>query len=331
MTGHIKPKNNGSWLLLIHQIPPKPSYFRVKIWRKLQHVGAVAIKSSVYVLPKSEQSYEAFQWVMREIIDAKGEATICGATFVEGLADHEVEALFNAARNADYAKLAGSAKKAAKVLPPKSKLTSKRRKEAETKVTRLKRRLAEVVAIDFFGASGRVITEGLITEIQSRLHASEPGTASIGRALIRSKDLRGRTWVTRRTVHVDRIGSAWLIHRFIDPEAKFKFVEAKGYQPSSNELRFDMFEAEFTHEGDLCTFEVLIARAHLNDPALRQLAQIIHEIDLQDAKYGRVDTAGIAEVINGICALYPEDLDRLSRGSAILDALYQYFTRRKRK
>src|SRR5437870_1106849 len=90
------------FLVLIHQIPPKPSYLRVKIGRRLQRLGAVAIKNSVYVLPRSEQSQEDFQWVVREIRAGGGDASVCEARFVEGLSDDEVEALFHAAREADY-------------------------------------------------------------------------------------------------------------------------------------------------------------------------------------------------------------------------------------
>ncbi len=105
------------------------------------------------------------------------------------------------------------------------------------------------------------------------------------------RPLQGSVWVTRQGVHVDRIASAWLIRRFIDPEARFKFVPAKGYVPEPGELRFDMFEAEFTHEGDRCTFEVLLARAGLADPALAAIGEIVHDIDLKDAKFGREETA----------------------------------------
>src|SRR6267378_8706615 len=98
------------WLLLIHQIPPKPDYFRVKIWRRLQRIGAVAIKNSVYVLPKSDQTLEDFQWIVREIVEGGGDASLCEAGFVEGLSDGQIEALFRAARDADYAAIADEAR-----------------------------------------------------------------------------------------------------------------------------------------------------------------------------------------------------------------------------
>ena len=322
--------DSGRWLLFIHNIPPKPSYFRVKIWRRLQKLGAVAVKNSVYILPKSKASNESFHWIMREVFQAGGEASICEATFVDGLTDQQAESLFNGARNGDYAALADEARKVSKQIPSKGKVSDDRRKEVEAGLIRLKRRLADIVEVDFFGASGRESAEGVINEIDSRLKSGSPETALIGKASVNIKDLKGRTWVTRQGIHVDRIASAWLIRRFIDPKAKFKYVDGKGYQPKAGELRFDMFEAEFTHEGNLCTFEVLIARTHIDDPALRQIAEIIHEIDIGDEQYIRTDVDGIAQLINGICFGHKEDTDRLARGSALFDDLYEYF-KRKRK
>ena len=142
-------------------------------------------------------------------------------------------------------------------------------------------------------------------------------------------DLRGRTWVTRKGVHVDRIASAWLIRRFIDPEARFRFVPAKGYVPDTGELRFDMFEAEFTHEGDRCTFEVLLGRTGLSDPALSAIGEIVHDIDLKDEKFGREEAAGIRTLVAGICAPDREDDERIARGSAVFDDLYESFRKKR--
>ena len=142
-------------------------------------------------------------------------------------------------------------------------------------------------------------------------------------------DLHGRTWVTRTGVHVDRIASAWLIRRFIDPEARFKFVPAKGYAPDTGELRFDMFEAEFTHEGDRCTFEALLSRTGLSDPALSAIGEIVHDIDLKDEKFGREEAAGIRTLVAGICAPDRDDAERIARGSAVFDDLYESFRKKR--
>lgn len=319
----------GRWLLLIHQIPPKPNYFRVKIWRRLQRLGAVAVKNSVYVLPKNEQTQEDFQWILREIIEGGGDATLCEARFVEGLSDEQIEDLFQAARSSGYHQIAEEARRIAKSLPANLRAEDDRRGQPEIDLDRLKRRLADVVAIDFFGAPGREAAEGLISGLEARLHPTEPGTRGATPAKARLDELHGRTWVTRKGIYVDRMASAWLIRRFIDPEARFKFVPARGYKPESGELRFDMFEAEFTHEGDCCTFEVMIGRLELTDSALRPIAEIVHDIDLKDSKFGRQETTGIDRLIAGIAMGYKDDENRLSRASAVFDDLYVYFTRKR--
>lgn len=234
-------ESGPQWLLLIHQIPPKPDYFRVKVGRRLRRIGARLLKNSVYVLPRTDEGLEDFQWLAREIVAEGGEATVCEASFLEGLTDSEVKAMFD----------------------PKN----------PTGVT----------------------------------------------------DYAGRTWVTRQGVKVDRMASAWLIRRFIDRSARFKFVPAKGYQPAASDLRFDMFEGEFTHEGDACTFETLLTRFALDDPALRQIAEIVHDVDCKDEKFGRAEAAGFALVIDGIARTCKEDADRLERATPIFEDLYHHF------
>lgn len=317
------------WLLLIHQIPPKPDYFRVKIWRKLQRLGAVAIKNSVYTLPRSDQAHEDLQWVLREIVEGGGDASICEAHFIEGLPDEQIEALFRTARDADYAALAENARRLLDSLPSRGSADRAKRATLETELARLKRRRAEIAAIDFFETSGRQVVDGLLGAAEKRLFPSPGPKGRHTKLKAKTEEFRGRTWVTRKGIHVDRMASAWLVRRFIDPGARFKFVLGKGYSPRKGELRFDMFEAEFTHEGDRCTFEVLLDRFGLRDPALRSMAEIVHDIDLKDAKYERPETPGVEHLIAGIAMAHKEDETRLSRGSAVLDDLHEYFKRKR--
>jgi hypothetical protein len=314
------------WLLLIHQLPAKPAYLRVKIWRRLQALGAVAIKNSVYALPASEQSQEDYDWLLKEILEAGGEAVIWEARLAGGLSDGEIRALFNAARDADYAEIDAEAR----ALEARIAATAgDARAEAKTQLRRLKARLAEVVAIDHFGADGREVADGLVAGLEAALaeaatevpsSRSEPGPAGIG-------ELKNRVWVTRQGVHVDRIACAWLVRRFIDDRAAFKFVPSRGYVPAPGELRFDMFDAEFTHEGDRCSFEVLLERAGLDDPALAAIAEIVHDIDLKDGKFAREEAGGIKMLISGICADTRDDDERLARGMTIFDDLHAVFRR----
>jgi len=296
------------WLLLIHQLPAKPDYFRVKIWRRLQRIGAVAIKSSVYVLPFTDQAAEDFQWVRRDVVAAGGEASVCQAAFVDGLSDAQIEALFRAQRDAEYAELAAAAEP----------LARERHRDVAGDVVRLERRLAEIVALDHFGAVGRRAAEAALGRVRPR--SARARTVPTG-----ARPARGHTWVTRSGVYVDRIASAWLIRRFIDPDARFRFVTTQAHHPAVGEQRFDMFEAEFTHDGDRCTFESLVARFGLADPALGAIGEVVHDIDCKDGKFGRGETAGVERVIAGIVRRYASDTARVERGGAVLDDLYEAF------
>jgi hypothetical protein len=322
------PELESRWLLLIHQIPPKPDYLRVKIWRRLQRLGAVPVKNSVYILPKSEQAQEDFQWILREVVESGGDASLCEARFVDGLSDDEVEELFRSAREVEYREISREAERLATSLSKKTKTAGEGSKQSAVELDKLHKRVAEIVAIDFFGAPGREGAERLIFAIDARLREHIlPDKGAL--AKLQAQDLRDRTWVTRKGIHVDRMGSAWLIRRFIDPGAHFKFVPAKRYQPEPAELRFDMYEAEFTHEGDRCTFEVLLERTGLKDPALQPIAEIVHDIDLKDAKFAREETTGIDRLIAGIAMGHKDDESRLARSSAMFDDLYEYFKRKQ--
>jgi hypothetical protein len=324
----MNDSTDGRWLLLIHQLPPKPDYFRVKIWRRLQRLGTVPIKNSVYVLPKNDQTQEDFQWVLREIIEGGGEASLCEARFVDGLSDDQVEALFQAARGAEYDQIAEEARRLTEIPLPEGQIEDSRRTQSEIDLARLKRRLAEVVAIDFFGAPGREAAEGLVSGVELRMRDKRLGKQSVSATAARQENLQGKTWVTRKGIYVDRMASAWFIRRFIDSGARFKFVPPKGYKPLPDELRFDMFEAEFTHEGDRCSLEVLIERTGLNEPALGPIAEIVHDIDLKDSKFGRQETPGIERLLAGIAMAHKDDEARLARGEAVFDDLYEYFKRK---
>ena len=316
------------WLLLLHQLPAKPSYLRVKVWRRLQGIGAVAVKNAVYVLPASEQAQEDFDWVLKEVTEAGGEAVICEARFVDGLTDDEVKAQFNATREREYEGLTKEARNLAKSL--RKKITSERRVEAKSRLTRLKARQAEIVALDFFGAVGREAVDGLLAGIESRLTEEVAERPMPDRSKAAGpEDLKGHVWVTRQGVFIDRIACAWLVRRFIDPTARFKFVPPKGYVPEMGEVRFDMFEAEFTHEGDRCSFEVILERSGLQDRALQAIAEIVHDIDLKDEKFGRTECAGIRTLFAGAAVAHSDDEARIAAGSTILDNLYAYFGRKR--
>ena len=318
---------SARWLLLIHQIPPRPNYLRVKFGRQLQKAGAVAMKNSVYVLPRSDASLEALEWIGQDIRRAGGEATICESHLVAGISDEGVEALFNAVRNADYQELLEETRRLRKPLGRRRRLDDGARAELTSSLSRLRKRQAEIEGLNHFGANGREPLAAALEEIEALTVNGKPLQQ---RPPVQISRPRGAVWVTRKGVHVDRMASAWLIRTRIDPDARFKFVPGKGYTPEPTELRFDMFEAEFTHEGDLCTFEVLLRRFALaQDPALASIAEIVHAIDVRDGRGELPERAGVERVINGIAAGQPDDEARLAASAVLFDALAEAFRKRR--
>ena len=299
------------WLLLIHQLPAEPAYLRVKVARRLKRLGAVQLKSSVYVLPASDETAEDFRWLLREIVAGGGEATLARTGFLDGIDDQEVRAMFQRERDAEYDEIIATARGLATAEP-----------RAE-EVQRLRRRLAEAAARDFFDAPTRAAAEHAVAGAERRLRGGEEPAAAGASPAVAAP--RGATWVTRRHVKVDRLSSAWLIRRFVDPEARFAFVDPVSYRHSPGELRFDMYEGEFGHEGERCTFETLLARFALDDPALQRVGEVVHDLDCKESRFGHPEAAGVAAMVQGIAAAHERDEERLQAGLPLFEALYRSF------
>ncbi len=307
------------WLALLHQLPAKPPYLRVKIWRRLQAIGAVPLKNAVHVLPRSDASEAAFRELLDEIVASGGEATLIAARLVAGQSDVDVRALFDGARDADYAEIAQAARRLLETGPASGQ-----------DIARLQKRLEEVGRLDFFSAHGRQQADAALAELERQRYRHPDVGRSAPGPVIGPEDLVGKTWVTRRGVHVDRIACAWLIRRFVDPGACFRFVDGKSHVAAPGEYRFDMAEAEFTHEGDRCSFETIVLRAGLGeDPGLIALSEIIHELDIADGKFARPETAGVGAMLSGVCAATDDDFERIARASDALDQFYAFFSSRK--
>ena len=299
-----------TWLLLLHQIPPNPPYLRAKILRRLNQLGALAIKNSVYIIPETDETVEDIQWVRFEVSRQAGSTWLFRADPLAGMTTDTLVASFQQIRSEDYKQLLDDACKVLTAIQGGDRQESERRK--------LQRRFDDLRRIDFFEAPGKEEMETIMQTIDQALGVPDRRPApkpDLG-------DLKGRTWVTRRGVKVDRIATAWLIRRFIDPAAQFRFVDPDRYQHSAREIRFDMFEGEFTHEGDLCTFEALLRYVKLEDMGLAAIAEIVHDIDLKEEKYQRPETSGIAAMIAGLAALHSEDDRRIDDGSRIFEATY---------
>ena len=316
----------AKWLLLIHAIPARPDYLRVKAGRQLRRLGAVAIKNSVYVLPNGSGVRPPLVQIAREILEQGGEAVICEAQFVEGLSDGGIEDLHREARDAEYSAVAREAKRVASELKGRSRNEARLRKAAQV-VERLRLRFDEIVARDAFGARGREAAAGLVSLAEDRIQGVEVTSGPKNKV---PEAPRAATWVTRTGPMVDRIASAWLIRRFIDPAAKFKFVRGRTYAPARNELRFDMTAAEFTHTDGRCTFEELVLRFKLRDSALQPIAEIVHDLDFEDDKFRRPEASGVERMIVGLAIAEKGDEARITQGAALFDSLYESFRRRAR-
>ena len=319
----VNEPQRTNWLLLAFQLPTQPAYLRVKIWRRLQDIGAVSFRNALYVLPESESAMEDFEWILREVREGGGDGAIFESRLVEGAGDEAMRALFDSAREEDYRALAEELRSAAEGLERRRTRTSPAELTAE--LARIRRRLAEIEAIDYFNANGRENVHALLRKLDQRLPAAQPEVPV--KTATTKAELQGRTWVTRAHVQVDRMASAWLIRRWIDPDATFKFVAGRQYRPMRNELRFDMYEAEYTHDAERCTFEVLLDLIGEKDEALQAIGEIIHDLDLKDHKYEREEAAGVRQLLAGITASHERDEERLERSAVLFDDLHRSFQR----
>lgn len=329
--------NNDPWLILTHQLPSKPSNIRVKIWRKLQLMGAVPIKNSIYALPNTPETREDFEWLRQEISQLRGEASIFLADSLSLAESREIVLMFQKAREKDFAPLIESAgnlhgrlEKMFRSGQPEEEQLDRLGKEWASH----KKELEQLRKIDFFKAPGRAKAEALgasIEKLLERLKSASLKQSSKMTPAIDPKNLKDRTWVTRRSPGIDRLASAWLIRRRIDSRAQFKFVQ-EPYKPQTRqEIRFDMYEAEFTHLGEWCTFETLMHRLGLRETALRRIAEVVHDIDLKDGRFGALEAPGVARLVSGICELKKDDMGRLESGMTLFDALHASFNARMRR
>lgn len=314
-----------NWWVFAFHLPSEAAYARVKVWRRLQNIGAAAFKNALYLLPATPDALEDLEWTLREVYQAGGGGVVFVASAVQGLSDADLTALFDAPREAEYRELADEVQRYLATLEGRrSRPTAA---DVAAQLVRYRHRLVGIEAIDFFQANGREHVHALLRALEPQV--IEPGTQAEETAMDTNPlaTLSGRTWVTRANVQVDRMASAWLIKRSIDPTARFKFVTDRHYRPGPDEVRFDMYEAEYTHDAERCTFEVLLDLLERPDPALRRIAEIVHELDLRDHKYQWEETAGVKQLLGGLVANHPRDEDRLDRAGLFFDDLYQGFAR----
>ena len=309
-------------LLLLVGVPPTPSSLRVRVWRRLRTLGAVPLKRSAYLLPDTPERYEDFTWLAQEIQREGGDATLIRVQQIENVTSSDVLRLFHEPRDHDYRQLAVRYRKLLQSLDKKSAAKSARAQEELTRLAKDHQRIRDV---DFFDAPGGAEVRRLEEAIAMRTRRPETARREERPTLDLSK-LRGRRWVTRPRPHIDRIASAWLIKRFIDPDAQFVFAPPAEFPKDA--VPFDAPGVELSHQGEDCTFETLVKRARLRDRRLARLAEVVHEADLRDGKYPHEEARGIDVAVRALLAASADDHQVLAQGMAMFEGLYTTTPRR---
>ena len=305
--------NATSWLLLLYSLPTNRNTERVAVWRRLKKIGAVQIKTSTYLLPDQPAQYEQFQWLAKQIRDYGGDSTLVRAQEIEGLTKDNVISLFNAARDKEYSQLRRSLQS---FIPRRKKLDTEL---AAVELERLIRQFRELRQVDFFDSARGHDVAMLLRRAEGPRHSRQS-------EVLDAKQYRGKTWLTRPRPEIDRVGSAWLISKFIDPKAKFVFAPIAQAVPDA--IPFDMLDAEFSHHGNNCTFETLTKRFAISDKSVVKIGEMIHDADLDDARFQRVEAVGIDRVLKGWAKGGLPDEEILRRGFECFDALYSFLQRR---
>ncbi|MBI1735239.1 MAG: chromate resistance protein [Candidatus Rokubacteria bacterium] len=314
------------WLALLINLPTRPTRHRVAAWRKLKRIGAVKLKGAAWLLPDTPETAERFQWLVGEIQSAGGEAVLLRVERIETMSETDVTALFHRERAPEYEAVARALRD---ILAQLDRATAARRgapAPLARRVEALGRELDRIQAIDYVGSPLGRRPRALLETAARRVRALEAPPAAERRPRARGLPPAGSTWVTRPRPHIDRLASAWLVKRFVDPDARFAFADP--VDAAKKGVPFDIPGAEFSHQGDDCTFETLMRRAGLRDRRLAAIAEIVHAADLDDGKFARPETAGVDLAVRGLAATVADDHELLERGMGIFDALYAALAKR---
>jgi len=315
------------WLLIFYSVPSHPVSGRMKIWRKLAKTGAVQLKGAVYILPASDEHEELFQWIIGEVKSLGGDGAFVRTPAVETIPDPDVRSLFNVQRDAEFRELARTLDGLErKVQSARKSAVAGTREAVVGPLSGIRKTYEEISSRDFFGAPLSKETGKRIRSLEAALTGLQEPDRAKPAPLARKdpRQYRKKVWVTRKRPFIDRMASAWLIRRFVDPEGTFRFIDEKERKKLTvGEVAFDMQGGEFTHHGDLCTFEVLVRSFGVKDKAVRKIAEIVHDLDLKDDKYGNAAGSGIEEVLTGIRKTVKDDADMLEKGVAVFEMMYQ--------
>lgn len=320
-------KKPYKWLLFFYSAPSKPVSSRMKIWRRLIKAGALPFKGAAYILPDSEEHYEFCQWLVSEVDAVGGEAAFVIAEKIEAMKDVKIIDLFNKQREKDYHDIEKKSEALSIKIQSIKKGSSIQTKKIIETFNKLLKEFESVKKIDFFSSRAGAAIEKKLNALQSDLSNIDAFYARMQSRSITPKriaDYQNRIWMTRKKPFVDRMASAWLIKKFIDKNAVFKFAGEKDIEHASNNaVAFDAVGVEFTHIDNMCTFEVLAKTFNLKDKKIKKIAAIVHELDIKDDKYKNPETKGVEEILTGIRKTAKDDADALERGMAIFEMLFE--------
>ncbi len=315
------------WLLFFYSIPSRPVASRVKIWRKLIKSGALPFKGAVYILPNDEENYEYFQWLVSEVTSRGGEAAFVRVEEIQPMKDKEIIDLFNEQRERDYRKIETGLEEIQRKIDSIRKGSSISQGERLLESFRRQgKQFEEIRKIDFFSTQKGDDLKDRMKIIEPKIIATTSPDGKEGHPAIAAKrveDYKGKTWVTRKNPFVDRVATAWLIKRFMDKKAVFQFMDEKMMENlKQDSIAFDVRGGEFTHTGDMCTFEVFVKTFKFKDKTLKKMAEIVHELDVKDDRFQNPESRGIEEILTGIRKTARSDKEILEKGMAIFDMLY---------
>lgn len=292
------------WLLLTFSLPRKGASLRVSVWRKLQRYGSLPLGNSGYLLPNDTANREKLEWLATTIRGSHGEASVLEVQSIDNYTGSQLAKRFTDARAADYRELLKDVRRAsAKKLP--------------MQIARLRERFQEIGSIDFFTSPLRERVERALASLQEpQAKQSLPDVGKVSRSAYQN-----RKWVTRPRPGVDRVMSAWLIRKFIDPKAHFVFANED--QKPTDAVPFDMYEGGFGHRGEDCTFETLTKAFRILDKRVAVMGEIVHDADLFDEKFGRREGFGVDEVMKGWAQQNLSDSELLERGMQLAEGIYR--------
>lgn len=316
---------SNHWLALIISLPTSNATARMRIWRALKSAGCGVLRDGVYLLPDSDAAALSLEQQAAEIIDAGGTAQLVKLSGTHPAQDITFRVLFN--RTDDYATLKQNIDLFLGTLPTQNLLASKRT------LKRLARDFAAISAIDFFPGPARdqiaMSLAKATAELAAVTHPDEPRSTQGKIKRLKKDDFQNRIWATRKRLWIDRMASAWLIRRFIDHGAKFKWLN-KPQDCPKNALGFDFDGATFTHAGSLVTFEVLLATfIHEPDPALQRLATVVHFLDTGGIPVA--EAHGLELILKGTRERCTDDEQLLDEASSIFDDLYLSYSNEESK